>query len=66
MTKTTLTLAVAIVLSSAVAADAQSYNDGYLAISPQSTGAPPLYSEFPGTTGGGSLGYNENIRKDDW
>ena len=66
MTKTTLTLAIAIVLSSAVAADAQSYYDSYLAVSPQSTGAPPLYSEYPATTGGGSLGYNENVRKDDW
>jgi hypothetical protein len=66
MTKTTLTLAVAIVLSSAVAANAQSYYDSYPGISPQSTGAPPLYSEYPGTTGGGSLGYNDNIRKDDW
>jgi hypothetical protein len=66
MTKTTLTLAVAIVLSSAVAAAAQSYYDGYLAVSPQSTGAPPLYSEHPAITGGGSLGYNESIRKNDW
>jgi hypothetical protein len=66
MTKTTLTLAVAIVLSSAVAASAQSYYDSYLAVSPQSTGAPPLYSEHPAITGGGSLGYNETIRKDDW
>jgi hypothetical protein len=66
MTKTTLTLAVAIVLSSAVAANAQSYYDSYSAVSPQSTGAPPLYSEFPATTGGGSIGYNEHIRKDDW
>jgi hypothetical protein len=66
MTKTTLMLAAAIVLSSAVAASAQSYYDSYLAISPKSTGAPPLYSEYPGITGGGSIGYNDNIRKDAW
>lgn len=66
MIKIKLALAVAIVLSSAAAAAAQSYYDSYLAISPQSTGAPPLYSEHPAITGGGSVGYNDTLRKDDW
>jgi hypothetical protein len=65
MIKIKLTLAVAIVLSSAVAAAAQSYYDSY-SISPKSTGAPPLFSENPGATGGGSIGYNDDLRKDAW
>jgi hypothetical protein len=66
MIKIKLMLAVAIVLSSAVAAAAQSYYDSYSAISPKSTGAPPLFSEYPGVAGGGSIGYNDNLRKDAW
>ena len=69
MIKTKLLLAVAIVLSSAVVAAAQTarydrfhaYRDGL-----RSPGAVPRFSENPGATGGGSAGYNENMRRDDW
>ena len=67
MIKTTLTLVAITVLGSTVVAGAQvRYYDRYMAISPQSSGAPPRFSEFPGVAGGGSVGYNENLRKDDW
>jgi hypothetical protein len=67
MIKAKLALAATIVLGSTVVAGAQvRYYDRYLAISPQSTGAPPRFSENPRETGGGSIGYNDNLRKDDW
>jgi hypothetical protein len=66
MIKATLALAATIVLGSTVIAAAQSYYDSYDAVSPHSTGSPPLYSENPAVTGGGSIGYNDTIRKDDW
>ncbi len=71
MIKAKLALAVAIVLSSTLVAAAQAryhYYDRYLAGpgSLHSSGAPPLFSENPADSGGGSLGYNENMRIDDW
>lgn len=74
MIKTKLALAVAIVLSSALVAAAQApyygsyhgYYDSYRGGSLHSSGAPPLFSENPADSGGGSLGYNENLRIDDW
>jgi hypothetical protein len=77
MIKAKLALAVVIVLSSTLVAAAQAryhyrgryhYYDRYLAGpgSLHSSGAPPLFSENPADSGGGSLGYNENMRIDDW
>ena len=67
MIKITLLLAATIVLVSTVVGTAQAqYYDSYIAISPKSTGAPPLFSENPGVAGGGSIGYNDNLRKDAW
>jgi hypothetical protein len=67
MIKATLALTATIVLGSTVVAAAQTpYYDSYFAISPKSTGAPPLLSENPGVTGGGSIGYNDDLRKDAW
>jgi hypothetical protein len=67
MIKITLLLAATIVLVSTVVGTAQAqYYDSYLDLSPKSTGAPPLFSENPGVAGGGSIGYNDNLRKDAW
>jgi hypothetical protein len=67
MMRVKLALAATIVLGATVVAAAQApYYDSYSAISPQSTGAPPRFSENPAVTGGGSIGYNDNLRKDDW
>jgi hypothetical protein len=67
MNKVKLALAATIVLGSTVVAGAQvRYYDRYDPISPKSTGAPPLSSENPAISGGGSIGYNDDLRKDAW
>jgi hypothetical protein len=75
-TKITIALAAAIVFSSAVAASAQvpgyygyGYGYGYGPIgrgSLRSLAAPPAPSDYPSAAGGGSIGYNENLKRDDW
>lgn len=69
MIKTKLMLAVAIVLSSAVGAAAQTARydrfDTYRG-DLRGPGAVPRFSENPAETGGGSAGYNDNMRRDDW
>ena len=67
-TKVTIALATAIVLSSAIGAAAQvpRYFD-YVSedyVSSRSIGAPPSISDHPGAAGGGSAGYNEDVRLD--
>ena len=68
-TKVSIVLAAAIVLSSAVRAAAQVphyYDYGPIGGGgARSLGLPPL-SDNPAATGGGSAGYNENLRRDDW
>jgi hypothetical protein len=69
---TRVTLAAAIVVGSAISAAAQTpyyyYHDrepiGRGALS--SLAAPPSPSESPAATGGGSVGYNETLRRNDW
>jgi hypothetical protein len=67
---TSVTLAAAIVVGSAISAAAQTpyYYDrdpiGRGALS--SLAAPPSPSESPEATGGGSVGYNETLRRNDW
>lgn len=68
-TMTRIVLATVIVLSSAVTATAQAryhYRTPYGRGSLRSLAAPPPLSDYPSTTGGGSVGYNENLRRDDW
>jgi hypothetical protein len=71
-TKITIALAAAIVLSSAVGAAAQVpeyYGYGYGPIgrgSLRSLAAPPSPLDYPSAAGGGSIGYNENLKRDDW
>jgi ABC-type transport system substrate-binding protein len=72
--KTKAVLIAAIVLGTAVAASAATKNDklathqrgayGQATVSGVPAVADP--ENNPATTGGGSLGYNENMRKDDW
>jgi hypothetical protein len=67
MIKATLALAATIVLVFTVVGTAQAqYYNSYMDISPKSTGAPPLFSENPAISGGGSIGYNDDLRKDAW
>ncbi len=64
-TKTTIGLVAAIVLSSVIGAAAQApryYN--YIPGNGRDLGAPPLFSDHPIATGGGSVGYNQNLRQD--
>jgi hypothetical protein len=71
--KVMIVLAAAIDLSSAIAAVAQApyYYDYY---DPESVGgatfrslaAPPSPSDYPAAAGGGSVGYNANLKRDDW
>jgi hypothetical protein len=67
---TRITIAAAIVLSSTVAATAQApyyYDqDPVDRGASRSLGAPPSPSESPAATGGGSVGYNETLRRSDW
>lgn len=69
-TKLTIALAAAIVLSSAVGATAQVrryYDYGPAGFgNSHSISAPPALSDYPSAAGGGSAGYNENLRRDDW
>ena len=69
-TKVKIVLAAAIVLSSTIAAAAQApyyYREGTVGGGNfRSLGDPPSPSDFPGAAGGGSVGYNENLRRDDW
>jgi hypothetical protein len=64
-TKLTIALAAAIVLSSAIGAAAQAprYYISHPGM-PYGGYAPPFMSENPAATGGGSTGYNENVRHD--
>lgn len=69
MIKTKLVLAVAIVLSSAIVATAQTARyDRFHAYRGdlRGPGTVPRFSENPVETGGGSAGYNDNMRRDDW
>lgn len=63
--KTTFALAAAIVLGSTVMAAAQTpyYYGGS---NSRGIGNPPSISDFPVASGGGSVGYNENLKRDDW
>lgn len=63
--KGTFVVAAAIVLSSTVMAAAQTpyYHGGS---DFRSIGDPPSVSDFPAAAGGGSVGYNENLKRDDW
>jgi hypothetical protein len=65
-TKVTIALAAAIVLSSAVGAAAQVPRYYDYGGTSRSFGAPPSLSDYPGAAGGGSTGYNANLRRDDW
>jgi hypothetical protein len=66
-TKLTIALATAIVLSSAIGAAAQTPRYyGYGPGTPRGIGAPPFMADNPAATGGGSAGYNENLRRNDW
>jgi len=69
-TKVSIVLASAIVLNSAIAASAQAppyYDYGPIGRGGgRSLGLPPPLSDNPAATGGGSAGYNENLRRDDW
>jgi hypothetical protein len=66
-TKLTIALAAAIVLSSAIGAAAQAPRyHGYGPGTPRGIGAPPFMSDNPAAAGGGSAGYNENLRRNDW
>jgi len=67
--KITIALAAAIVLSSAIGATAQvpryyGYRPAYAGS--RNVSAPPSLSDYPGAAGGGSVGYNENLRRNDW
>jgi hypothetical protein len=69
-TKVSVMLAAAIVLSSTIGASAQApryYDYGPIGRGgARSLGLPPPLSDNPAATGGGSSGYNENLRRDDW
>lgn len=65
--KVTIALTAVIVLSSAIEAAAQApryyyYDRG----ASRSYGALPRLSDYPAAAGGGSAGYNQNLRRDDW
>jgi hypothetical protein len=69
--KVTIALAAAIVLSSAVVASAQApyydYDPGFVGGGAyRNLAAPPSILNYPAAAGGGSIGYNENLRHDDW
>jgi hypothetical protein len=67
--KVTIALPAAIVLSSTVVASAQVLYDYYGTVgagSFRSLGDPPSISDFPAAAGGGSVGYNEDLKRDDW
>jgi hypothetical protein len=72
LTKVTIALAAVIVLSSTIMAAAQEAYYDYYDRTPIGRGAltslaaPPSPSELPVTTGGGSIGYNETLRRNDW
>lgn len=64
-TKATIALTAAIVLSSAITAAAQApryYN--YIPGAARNPGTLPYISDNPAATGGGSAGYNQNLRYD--
>jgi len=68
--KITIALGAAVILSSVIEAAAQvpryyDYSPAGLGNS-RSIGAPPSMADYPGAAGGGSAGYNENLRRDDW
>jgi hypothetical protein len=68
-TRMTIALAAAIVLSSTIGAAAQTpyYYPGTVGGGTfRSLGDPPSPSDYPSATGGGSAGYNEDVRRDDW
>ena len=65
--KATLTLAAAILLSSAVGAAAQVRYYDYATLGgsiSRGIGAPPIISDYPAAAGGGSAGYNQSARQD--
>lgn len=68
-TKVTIALAAAILLGSALGAAAQVprwyYDYDYGPVAPGGY-MPPFMSDHPAATGGGSTGYNENVRRNDW
>jgi hypothetical protein len=67
--RVTMALAAAIVLSSSIVAAAQTpfyYRGTVGAGTFRSLGDPPSPSDYPAATGGGSVGYNEDVRRDDW
>jgi len=65
--RATITLAAAILLSSAIGAFAQAprYYD-YAPGAAHGIGIPAFISDNPAATGGGSTGYNENLRRNAW
>ena len=66
--KVTIALTAVIVLSSAIEAAAQAprYYYYYDRGASRSYGALPRLSDYPAAAGGGSAGYNQNLRRDDW
>jgi len=66
-TKVTIAFAAAIVLSSAIGAAAQVRYYDYAPLgggASRSIGAAPIVSDYPAAAGGGSAGYNQNVRQD--
>jgi hypothetical protein len=67
--RVTIALAGAIVLGSTIAAAAQvpyGYYDTVGGGTFRSLGDPPSPSDFPAAAGGGSVGYNVNLKRDEW
>lgn len=64
--KVTIALAAAIVLSSAIEAAAQAPRYYYYGMGRGTSRSLPYASDYPAAAGGGSAGYNQNLRRDDW